>query len=230
LKEQGNQKLQRVLIPDPELSSFYPTQKEDFLIIATDGLWDVMTSQAAVDHTRALLTQEGLLGEMGCFLLFIFLLWQKLQWRSHIFKYLSSSNLYISHICTGNGDISALGEDIINMRLSQVANNIAVHSVSNLGSMDNVTVLIILLNNAPAYCPVKLPSPTKYHTRTFNAVERAGMSGENKSARWGADSDSKSDYSSGTRGTTTQSSKEVELDTYLDDEGHHPGICFYFPF
>lgn len=71
MKEQGNQKLQRVLIPDPELSSFYPTQKEDFLIIATDGLWDVMTSQAAVDHTRALLTQEGLLGEMGCFLLFI---------------------------------------------------------------------------------------------------------------------------------------------------------------
>eukprot|EP01032_Pedospumella_encystans_P026108 gene26108-29493_t len=33
LKEQGNQKLQRVLIPDPELSAFYPTQKEDFLII-----------------------------------------------------------------------------------------------------------------------------------------------------------------------------------------------------
>ena len=63
LKEQGNQKLQRVLIPDPELSAFYPTQKEDFLIIATDGLWDVMTSQAAVDHTRTLLTQEGLLGE-----------------------------------------------------------------------------------------------------------------------------------------------------------------------
>ena len=117
------------------------------------------------------------------------------------------------------------------MRLSQVANNIAVHSVSKLGSMDNVTVLIILLNNAPAYCPVKLPSPMKYHTRTFNAVERGniGMSGENKSARWGADPDYKSDYSSGTRvtATATQSSKEVEIDSYLDDESHNQGM---FPF
>ena len=63
LKEQGNQKLQRVLIPDPELSAFYPTQRDDFMIIATDGLWDVMTSQSAVDHARSLLVQEGLLGE-----------------------------------------------------------------------------------------------------------------------------------------------------------------------
>ena len=94
--------------------------------------------------------------------------------------------------------------------------------------MDNVTVLIILLNNAPAYCPVKLPSPMKYHTRIFNAVEKGniGMSGENKSARWGADPDCKSDYSSGThtRVTATQSSKEVELDSYLDDESHNQGM------
>ena len=138
----------------------------------------------------------------------------------------------VKSLYAGNGDVSALGDDIINMRLSQVANNIAVHSVSNLGSMDNVTVLIILLNNAPAYCPVKLPSPMKYHTRTFNAVERGnmGMSGENKSARWGADVDVKSDYSSGTRVTATQSSKEVELDTYLDDEGHNQGMFNYVSF
>ncbi len=166
-------------------------------------------------------------------------MWQDLKCSQHICLYLSSFISYTfphrsAIIYTGNGDISALGEDIINMRLSQVANNIAVHSVSNLGSMDNVTVLIILLNNAPVYCPVKLPSPMKYHTRTFNAVEKGGMSGDNKSARRGADSESKSDYSSATRGTrTTQSSKEVELDTYLDDEGHHhhPGICFFtFPY
>jgi protein phosphatase 2C family protein 2/3 len=63
LKEQGSQGLKRVLIPDPELSCFYPTQGDEFLLIATDGLWDVMTSQAAVDFARNLLTQEGLLGE-----------------------------------------------------------------------------------------------------------------------------------------------------------------------
>lgn len=116
------------------------------------------------------------------------------------------------------------------MRLSQVANNIAVHSVSNLGSMDNVTVLIILLNNAPATCPVRLPSPITYHARTFNAIERRD-NGENNSARWGAEAGSKSDYSSGTRGapipTVSAASsfkkEEVELDTYLDDDGHEAG-------
>lgn len=51
-----------MLIPDPELSCFYPTRRDDFLLIATDGLWDVMTSQAAVDFARGLLVQEGLLG------------------------------------------------------------------------------------------------------------------------------------------------------------------------
>lgn len=67
LKEQGAQGLQRVLIPDPELSALYPTSRDDFIIIATDGLWDVMSSQAAVDHARNLLTQEGLLGTTFCF-------------------------------------------------------------------------------------------------------------------------------------------------------------------
>jgi serine/threonine protein phosphatase PrpC len=68
LKEQGSQGLKRVLIPDPELSCFYPTQADEFLLIATDGLWDVMTSQAAVDFARNLLTQEGLLGEQDQYL------------------------------------------------------------------------------------------------------------------------------------------------------------------
>lgn len=66
LKEQGALRLQRVLIPDPELSCFYPTCRDDFIIIATDGLWDVMTSQAAVDFARGLLVQEGLLGMLAC--------------------------------------------------------------------------------------------------------------------------------------------------------------------
>ena len=60
LKEQGAQKLQRVLVADPELGAFYPTTRDDFLLIATDGLWDVMTSQAAVDLAKTLLAEKGL--------------------------------------------------------------------------------------------------------------------------------------------------------------------------
>ncbi|KAJ1410181.1 phosphatase 2C-like domain-containing protein, partial [Ochromonadaceae sp. CCMP2298] len=57
LKEQGNKSLRGVLLPDPELSCFFPTTEDQFMIIATDGLWDVLASQAAVDHVRNLLRQ-----------------------------------------------------------------------------------------------------------------------------------------------------------------------------
>lgn len=52
-----------VLISDPEISSFVPSIKDEFVVIATDGLWDVMTSQAVVDFVHGQLTTEGLLGE-----------------------------------------------------------------------------------------------------------------------------------------------------------------------
>lgn len=60
----------RVLIPDPEVTSFRPNAVEttsggleidEFVIIATDGLWDVMTSQAAVDFVRDQMQRSNLL-------------------------------------------------------------------------------------------------------------------------------------------------------------------------
>lgn len=50
------------MIPDPEISVLYPTTQDEFIIIATDGLWDVMSSQTAVQYVRTLLLQENLLG------------------------------------------------------------------------------------------------------------------------------------------------------------------------
>lgn len=106
---------------------------------------------------------------------------------------------------------------MINMRLSQVANNIAVHSVSNLNSMDNVTVLIILLSGGPTSSPVKLPSPTKFHTRTFSSIASVSESsnvGVNSASRGGD-----SAYSSGTRSTiSAKTPVEEDLDTHLDDD------------
>ena len=62
LKPQGGNAKPGVLIPDPELSCFYPVQSDEFVIIATDGLWDVMSSQAAVDFVREKLDSEGFIG------------------------------------------------------------------------------------------------------------------------------------------------------------------------
>lgn len=36
------------LIPDPEVTSFSTTPDDEFIVIATDGLWDVMSSQVGI--------------------------------------------------------------------------------------------------------------------------------------------------------------------------------------
>eukprot|EP00981_Chlorochromonas_danica_P002581 scaffold504_cov189-Ochromonas_danica.AAC.16 len=47
------------VIVDPEISFFSPCLEDEFIIIATDGLWDVTSSQDAVDYIRHGLEKEG---------------------------------------------------------------------------------------------------------------------------------------------------------------------------
>ena len=71
----------RILIPDPEITKYKPKMciidndiaadnafndgicKDEFIIIATDGLWDVLTSQAAIDLARDYLQKNDLLND-----------------------------------------------------------------------------------------------------------------------------------------------------------------------
>jgi protein phosphatase PTC4 len=50
----------RVLVVDPEISQLYPITSDQFLIIATDGLWDVMSSQKAVDFVLEAMKKENI--------------------------------------------------------------------------------------------------------------------------------------------------------------------------
>lgn len=55
--------------------------------------------------------------------------------------------------------MDALSAEVASTRLSQVAHNMAMHAVSTLNSMDNVTVLIVLLCGGPERCPLDLSAP-----------------------------------------------------------------------
>jgi hypothetical protein len=50
--------------------------------------------------------------------------------------------------------VDSLSAEAMSGRLAQIAHNMAVHAVSSLGSLDNVTVLIVLLRGGPASCPL----------------------------------------------------------------------------
>lgn len=43
---------QQIVTADPDIIVHEPTQEDEFLIIACDGIWDVLTSQQAVDFVR----------------------------------------------------------------------------------------------------------------------------------------------------------------------------------
>eukprot|EP01041_Mallomonas_annulata_P001380 gene1380-2657_t len=52
LKNTDNGGVKRAVIPDPEITAFRTQVDDEFIIVASDGLWDVMPSQAAVDMVK----------------------------------------------------------------------------------------------------------------------------------------------------------------------------------
>lgn len=52
LKANPNGGVKRFVIPDPEITTFQPNEADEFIVMASDGLWDVMSSQAVVEDIR----------------------------------------------------------------------------------------------------------------------------------------------------------------------------------
>ena len=49
----------------PEITHYCPYNNDNFIIMATDGLWDVFSSQSAVDWVTSRASGVGLLGSSG---------------------------------------------------------------------------------------------------------------------------------------------------------------------
>jgi serine/threonine protein phosphatase PrpC len=98
----------RVLVVDPDVSTFQLIPDiDEFIVIATDGLWDVLSSQQVVDYVKSNLLTKG------------FDISQKLR--------CSASELTLA--------------------LNEVADSLVKHAIFDLSSGDNVTAMIIVLDN-----------------------------------------------------------------------------------
>ena len=58
------------LTSEPEIKSFHLTEEDEFLLIACDGLWDVMKPENSVTLARCVAAfdqgHEGASGEISC--------------------------------------------------------------------------------------------------------------------------------------------------------------------
>eukprot|EP00595_Chromulina_sp_UTEXLB2642_P003660 CAMPEP_0196761500 /NCGR_PEP_ID=MMETSP1095-20130614/752_1 /TAXON_ID=96789 ORGANISM="Chromulina nebulosa, Strain UTEXLB2642" /NCGR_SAMPLE_ID=MMETSP1095 /ASSEMBLY_ACC=CAM_ASM_000446 /LENGTH=353 /DNA_ID=CAMNT_0042111121 /DNA_START=470 /DNA_END=1528 /DNA_ORIENTATION=- len=106
----------RFLICDPEVSvlDLFPVIDE-FIILATDGLWDVMSSETAVANVRDMLVQLQLLET-------------------------SQTNNFSEIVRDKRAD-----SQYVNDSLRRISDQLAQHAVKALSSLDNVTVMVVLL-------------------------------------------------------------------------------------
>lgn len=55
----GDRRLKAYVSADPEIKSWPLGEGDDFLILASDGVWDVLSSQAAVDIVRQAVAESA---------------------------------------------------------------------------------------------------------------------------------------------------------------------------
>lgn len=147
-KESSGKNYSRVLLVDPEITTFHvQPELDEYVVIATDGLWDVMSSQQVVDFVNILLTDAGWMQE------------GKLHSIDTILGLLRNSTKSISNLGSSGSDLTdANGGSSSNLLsrksskcpissfLNKIADQLVNHAIKNLHSMDNVTAMILLLN------------------------------------------------------------------------------------
>lgn len=262
----------KILIPDPEMSQYRPSVGDEFILIATDGLWDVMSSQQAVTFTREQLLHEGVICKYSvivvclvvysttpplyllfciCFhevvliLLTVFVLVPKeADAESDLFGGNLGDSLKFGEIGdflidkTGYGSnngvkssgksSSQLPDKEIANALKKIAQLLSEHAVNKLNSMDNVTVMILLLSNLD-HLPER---PTSAPTVVFTSINRESSSKKlgtsttsdftTSSQKYNYDKNINNSYSSKDTSITSNSTTSAKLvsteDSGMDDD------------
>ena len=61
----GPRQKQDLLSCCPDVITYIPQSKDDFIVIASDGLWDVLTSDEVVDRVRNFLKESGIYSRLS---------------------------------------------------------------------------------------------------------------------------------------------------------------------
>ncbi|XP_047323506.1 protein phosphatase 2C 51-like [Impatiens glandulifera] len=125
----GDEYLQPYVIPEPEVMITKRTNADEFLILATDGLWDVVSNEMACLAVKRILEGRSLKKK------------KKMMIRS------SSDHVVVMQ--EENVEKKKYGR-------AQVAAGLLVELAKSRGSKDNITVVVVDLNKARKKCKVGL--------------------------------------------------------------------------
>lgn len=148
-----------ILIPDPEITFFVPTIADQFVIVATDGLWDVVSSQDAVDYIVANLERSGLSFP-----------------SSPTGTAIVLELVIVVLLTSGNGHVEmnslpSIDEAMLKPKLEKAAMDLVNHAIG-LGSADNVTIMLLFLSS-PSLDPAALGD---YISRSLAALTSGSAS------------------------------------------------------
>lgn len=124
-------------------------------------------------------------------------------------------------VSVDNDSVESLGAESTKTRLSQIAHNMAVHAVSGLNSMDNVTVVIVLLRGGPASCPLDLSALATDSSNGGGKYEDTAIDDDGPSAapRWTGDLRNSRPDDSGARSSATQLPRQQPADNEHTEQG-----------
>ena len=127
--------------PAPELTMFCPRATDQFMVLATDGLWDVFSSQEAVDVVTGKATAMG-----KCYPPYFLILTPTPNLTLTLTLTLTPNQplLHLGLLGEGSEDL-LLNEAACKSELSRLADDVAALAVKK-GSMDNVTVMVVMFD------------------------------------------------------------------------------------
>lgn len=49
----------------PDVVTYFPQSSDDFIVIASDGLWDVLSSEEVIDRVQSFLIESGIYARLS---------------------------------------------------------------------------------------------------------------------------------------------------------------------
>jgi hypothetical protein len=120
----------------PDIITYTPYLQDDFIVIASDGLWDVMSSSDVIAKVQCFLIDSGI--------------YTAVLGMSLKYKYVSFGSVTL--VAGAQFPMQKAVSREIREKLKDYAYQLARYATKQLQSRDNITIMIVLFAKLSPYC------------------------------------------------------------------------------